>query len=172
MNAISPAGQAFCHPLREGESPAGRQESVNPERLPTILVLDSLDINRRLLRAMLKAAPYRLIEARRASEALAILDQEPVDLLILDLMMPEMSGADFCKAMKSSKKTQFTPVLMLMRQATPAGVPLWQPVVGLVGVCVFTALILFAGSRIFRVGLLMQGKPPQLREMLRWAWRG
>lgn len=113
MNALSPADQVICYPEREVEFSAGRQESVSPERLPTILVLDGLDINRRLLRAMLKAAPYRLIEARRATEALAILEKEPVDLLILDLMMPEMSGADFCKAMKSSKNTQFTPILML-----------------------------------------------------------
>jgi ABC-2 type transport system permease protein len=66
----------------------------------------------------------------------------------------------------------FTPVLMLMRQGTPAGVPLWQPLVGLAGMLGFTALVLLAGARIFRVGLLMQGKLPRLRELLRWAWHG
>src|SRR5262245_14933619 len=40
------------------------------ERQPTILILDDLDINRRLLRAMLKTAPYRVLEAKRATEAL------------------------------------------------------------------------------------------------------
>jgi ABC-2 type transport system permease protein len=66
----------------------------------------------------------------------------------------------------------FTPTLMLMRQGTPAGVPLWQPLAGLAGMVAFTALTLFAGARIFRLGLLMQGKTPRLRELLRWAWRG
>ena len=49
---------------------------------------------------------------------------------------------------------------------------LFVPVVGLVGVLGFTALTLVAGARIYRVGLLLQGKPPRLRDLLRWAWRG
>lgn len=83
------------------------------ERQPAILILDDLDINRRLLRAMLKTAPYRVLEAKRASEALQIMDHEVVDLLILDLMMPEMSGLEFCQRIKSNRKTQLMPVLML-----------------------------------------------------------
>lgn len=86
---------------------------IDSERHPTVLLLDANDLNRRLLRAMLKTAPYRLFEARRASEALEILERENVDLLILDLMMPEMSGPDFCRAVKSNKRTQFIPILML-----------------------------------------------------------
>lgn len=93
-------------------------------------------------------------------------------LIPMFLIGPILREPNSTFAIVSSLIPPFTPVLMLMRQAMPAGVPLWQPVVGLIGMGVFTALILFAGSRIFRVGLLMQGKPPQLREMLRWAWRG
>ncbi|MFN7922184.1 MAG: response regulator [Bryobacteraceae bacterium] len=88
-------------------------ELDNGERPPAILILDDLDINRRLLRAMLKTAPYKVLEAKRASQALQILEQETVDLLILDLMMPEMSGLEFCQKIKSNKKTQFMPILML-----------------------------------------------------------
>ena len=84
-----------------------------PERPPTILMLDDLDINRRLLRAMVKTLPYRVLEAKRASDALQILEQEEVDLLILDLMMPEMSGLEFCQKIKSNRKTQLTPILMI-----------------------------------------------------------
>lgn len=64
----------------------------------------------------------------------------------------------------------FTPMLMLLRQGTPAGVPAWQPWVGLVGVLLTSALAVWVGSRIFRVGILMQGKSPKLGEMLRWAF--
>ncbi|MBK5291885.1 MAG: response regulator [Acidobacteriia bacterium] len=85
--------------------PGGRQQ--------TILIVDDLDINRRLLRAMLKTAPYRVVEAKRASEALGILEKEPIDLLILDLMMPEMSGPEFCQKIKSNRHTQLVPILML-----------------------------------------------------------
>jgi len=83
------------------------------ERQPTILILDDLDINRRLLRAMLKAAPYRVIETKRAGEAMQVMEQETVDLLILDLMMPEMSGLEFCQKIKSNQKTKLVPILML-----------------------------------------------------------
>ena len=66
----------------------------------------------------------------------------------------------------------FTPMLMLLRQATPAGVPSWQPVVGLFGVIVFTTLFVWAGGRIFRVAILMQGTPPKLSNIIRWALKG
>jgi len=65
----------------------------------------------------------------------------------------------------------FTPILMLLRQAMPDGVPAWQPWVGLVGVLVFAAATVWAASRIFRLAILMQGKPPRLAEMLRWAMK-
>lgn len=66
----------------------------------------------------------------------------------------------------------FTPLLMLLRQATPAGVPMWQPYVGLLGVIVFAMFLVWAGGRIFRVAILMQGTPPKLSNILRWALRG
>jgi ABC-2 type transport system permease protein len=66
----------------------------------------------------------------------------------------------------------FTPILMLLRQANTEGVPAWQPWVGLAGVTLFAAATVWAASRIFRVAILMQGKPPKLAEMARWAWKG
>jgi putative two-component system response regulator len=102
-----------------GSNGAGETASRFPadselfERQPTILIVDDLEINRRLLRAMLKTAPYRILEARRASEALGMLEQETVDLLILDLMMPEMSGLEFCQKVKASRRTQLVPILIL-----------------------------------------------------------
>jgi ABC-2 type transport system permease protein len=66
----------------------------------------------------------------------------------------------------------FTPMLMLIRKAAPAGIPAWQPWVGLVGVLLFTAFAVWAGGRIFRVGILMQGGPPKLSKILKWSIRG
>jgi len=66
----------------------------------------------------------------------------------------------------------FTPILMLLRQAMPDGLPLWQPWVGLLGVVLFAAATVWVASRIFRVAILMQGKPPRLAEMVRWAMKG
>jgi ABC-2 type transport system permease protein len=66
----------------------------------------------------------------------------------------------------------FTPTLMLFRQSTPGGVPMWQPLIGIIGVVVFTIFAVWAGGRIFRVGILMQGKPPRLTNILQWAIKG
>lgn len=80
---------------------------------PTVVILDVADVNRRLLRGMLKAEPYRILEARRAPEAMALMVREKVDLVILDLMMPGMSGTEFCRTLKAAHKTQLVPILML-----------------------------------------------------------
>jgi len=66
----------------------------------------------------------------------------------------------------------FTPMLMLIRKAAPAGIPAWQPWVGLVEVVLFTVFIVWVGGRIFRVGILMQGGAPKLSNILKWAFRG
>jgi putative two-component system response regulator len=79
----------------------------------TILIVDSTDINRRLLRGILKTAPYRILESRCASDAIRLIEAHAVDLIILDLMLPEMSGPDLCRWLKTNRRTQIIPVLML-----------------------------------------------------------
>ena len=66
----------------------------------------------------------------------------------------------------------FTPMLMLLRMATPESIPAWQPWVGLVGVIIVTFLFVWIGGRIFRVAILMQGTPPRLANMIRWGIKG
>jgi len=66
----------------------------------------------------------------------------------------------------------FTPMIMMLRQGLPGGVPGWQPWVGLVGMTCGVIAICWAASRIFRVGILMQGKPPSPAELVKWAVRG
>ncbi len=84
-----------------------------PKVSPTILLIDSNEISRRVLKAMLKSAPYKITEATQPTEALAIVDQREIDLIIIDLVMPEVSGADLCRRIKASRRTQLIPILML-----------------------------------------------------------
>ena len=65
-----------------------------------------------------------------------------------------------------------TPMLMIVRQSVPPGVPIWQPLSGIVLVLAATLICVFAAGRIFRVGMLMQGKGAKVSEMVRWAIRG
>jgi ABC-2 type transport system permease protein len=65
-----------------------------------------------------------------------------------------------------------TPMLMTVRQSVPPGIPIWQPLSGIVLVVAATMICVFAAGRIFRVGMLMQGKGAKMSEMVRWAVRG
>ena len=66
----------------------------------------------------------------------------------------------------------FTPILMLIRQTALETLPVWQPWAGVLGMLLFAMLMVWAGGRIFRMAILMQGTPPKLGNMLRWAIKG
>jgi ABC-2 type transport system permease protein len=95
----------------------------------------------------------------------------PVILPLL-MMMPMMISPNSGFSTTMSLIPPFAPMLMMIRQASPAGIPTWQCWVALAEVLAFTAFCLFVSGRIFRVGILMSGKPPKLKELIRWAIRG
>jgi ABC-2 type transport system permease protein len=64
------------------------------------------------------------------------------------------------------------PMLMMARMGVQSGVPWWQPVVGVVGVLATTIVCVWAAGRIFRVGILMQGKGARMSEIVRWVLHG
>src|ERR1035441_9152178 len=74
---------------------------------PAILIVDDNEINRRLIRAMLKTTSYHIMECHRAVEALEILLTDKVDLVIMDLMLPEMGGPEFCRRLKADRRIRF-----------------------------------------------------------------
>jgi ABC-2 type transport system permease protein len=65
-----------------------------------------------------------------------------------------------------------TPMLMVARLSVSPGLPLWQPLLGIVSVLSATLVCVWAAGRIFRVGLLAQGQGAGFRDMMRWVWRG
>src|SRR5262245_35659874 len=62
-----------------------------------------------------------------------------------------------------------TPFAMMLRVAMPPGPPLWQVLLSVLLLMATTGLVIWAAGRIFRVGLLMQGKPPTLPELVKWV---
>ena len=87
------------------------------------------------------------------------------------LMFPLIEQPTTTFATVTSLIPIFTPMLMLVRMATPLDIPAWQPWVGLLGIMLVTAGSIWISARIFRVGLLMQGKPPRLFEVIRLTFR-
>jgi ABC-2 type transport system permease protein len=65
----------------------------------------------------------------------------------------------------------FTPTLMMIRMATPVTIPLWQPLVGLAEVILFTLFTVWIGARVFRTAILIQGQKPTIANLFKYAFR-
>lgn len=83
------------------------------KRTARILIVDDNKVNVELIRAQLRAFPYELAVAFDGEEALQKIAQQPPDLVLLDLMMPKVSGYEVCKAIKENPQTQFIPVIVI-----------------------------------------------------------
>lgn len=78
-----------------------------------ILLVDRTEINRQLLKGILKAGPYRIIEARDTQAAFETLDRESVDLIIADTTPAGVDGLEFCRRLKSNRATRLIPILII-----------------------------------------------------------
>jgi DNA-binding response OmpR family regulator/anti-sigma regulatory factor (Ser/Thr protein kinase) len=89
-------------------------ESKSDVPQATLLVVDDEPLNRELIHALLPTG-YRLLDAESGPDALEILDTEPVDLVLLDVMLPGMSGFDVCRALKALRPDPepFLPVILV-----------------------------------------------------------
>ncbi len=78
-----------------------------------ILVVDDIITNVKLLEAKLTAEYFEVFTATSGQEALDIVEKTELDIILLDVMMPEMDGFEVCKRIKSNPETQHIPVIMV-----------------------------------------------------------
>ena len=78
-----------------------------------ILVVDDTPKNVKLLADVLTAKGYSVITAGSGREALAQTDAARPDLVLLDVVMPEMSGYEVCRKIRERPVTQMLPVIMV-----------------------------------------------------------
>jgi adenylate cyclase len=80
---------------------------------PLVLVVDDLPANVRLLDAVLSPRGYRVLGAGSGPEALALVAEHRPDLVLLDIVMPEMDGYEVCRRLRQDPSTAFLPVVMI-----------------------------------------------------------
>ncbi|MDD5291979.1 MAG: response regulator [Candidatus Omnitrophica bacterium] len=88
-----------------------------------ILVVDDEPDMLDLATVRLKKLGYKIIEAVDAEEALAILQKDTPDLILLDLLLPKMQGDELCKKLKSDDKFKNIPVILFTASAIRTSLP-------------------------------------------------
>ena len=80
---------------------------------PKILVVDDTPLNVKMLADILTFKGYQVATATGGKAALAALEQNVPDLVLLDVMMPDMNGYEVCKAIRANPLTEMLPVVMV-----------------------------------------------------------
>ena len=83
------------------------------EPLAEILVVDDEVKNVKLLEALLVPRGYAVIKTYRGEEALRYVEQQRPDIILLDVMMPGMSGFEVCQALKDNPETRLIPIVIM-----------------------------------------------------------
>ena len=79
----------------------------------TILLVDDNTVNLQVLREALDGLGYKLLVAKNGKSALSIVEKALPDLILLDIMMPEMDGYEVCRRLKKDAKTRHIPVIFI-----------------------------------------------------------
>ncbi len=89
--------------------------------VPRILVVDDQMINVQLLRRKLERHNLAVVAAYSGQEALDAVNAEKPDLILLDVMMPEMDGIEVCRRLQSRDDTRTIPVIFITARNTKEG---------------------------------------------------
>jgi two-component system cell cycle response regulator len=98
-------------PQNPPADPAATHESFLPQS--TVLLVDDNAQNLELLQAFLESLPVKIMTAVDGVDALEKVQQHNPDLILLDIMMPRMSGFQVCRKLKGDPKTRDIQVLMV-----------------------------------------------------------
>src|SRR5207302_11127610 len=85
-----------------------------------VLVVDDVPANVKLLEARLSAEYFDVMTATSGDEALAICERAQCDIVLLDVMMPEMDGFEVCAKLKENPATHHIPVVMVTALDQPS----------------------------------------------------
>jgi two-component system cell cycle response regulator len=95
------------------DSPATNPNTESFLPQSTVLLVDDNPQNLELLQAFLEALPVKIVTATDGVDALEKVEQHNPDLILLDVMMPKMSGFQVCRKLKGDAKTRDIQILMV-----------------------------------------------------------
>ncbi|HUR54751.1 MAG TPA: HD domain-containing phosphohydrolase [Gemmataceae bacterium] len=98
---------------------ATQSASVDAPTARTVLVVDDEPAISRLLQRVLESQGHRVIVASDGREALDRVGEQPPDLVVLDVDLPQLNGFEVCRRLKATPATRLLPVLMLTGTSTP-----------------------------------------------------
>jgi two-component system phosphate regulon response regulator PhoB len=87
------------------------------DRHPTVLVVEDEPAQREVLAYNLEAEGFRVAKAGNGEEALMLVDEAPPDVIVLDWMLPNVSGIEVCRRLKMRPETRSVPIIMLSARA-------------------------------------------------------
>lgn len=85
-----------------------------------VLIVDDIPTNVKLLETRLTAEYFDVITATSGAEALKTCDDQDIDIVLLDVMMPEMDGFEVCRRLKANPHTHHLPVVMITALDQPS----------------------------------------------------
>lgn len=80
---------------------------------PTVLVVEDEPAQREVLSYNFSAEGFRVVQAENGEEGLILVDEENPDIIVLDWMLPSVSGIEVCRRLKTRNDTRNTPIIML-----------------------------------------------------------
>lgn len=83
------------------------------EKKQKIMLVDDEFINRMLFKELLILYDYEVVTAPGGKEVLELIRQHNIDVILLDIFMPEMSGFEVCEILKNDPETNKIPIIML-----------------------------------------------------------
>ena len=90
-----------------------KSNGFDQQKTPVVLVVDDNMQNLELIQAFLEEIDCDTAAAYEGAEALQIVEKQPIDLILLDVMMPKMSGFEVCRRIKNNPQTADIPVIMV-----------------------------------------------------------
>lgn len=99
-------------------TPEEKNETLVQDNKPYVLFIDdNRDLRELIFRIFTKK--YQILIAKSGKEGLELLKNNPIDIIICDVVMPEMSGLEFCRHIKNDLQTNHIPIIMLTAKNAP-----------------------------------------------------